>query len=98
MSFFDDTPALFKQSAAAHCGMFPLTISFHFVSPKKTTTNKLSTLTSVGSGHGTARLRHSSRWRRPGNSKGKKRKTNALALALWTKLQLLNPQTIIWKR
>ena len=46
---------------------------------------------------GTARLRHNSRWRRLGNSKGQKHKINSLTLALWTKSQLLNPQTIIWK-
>ena len=52
----------------------------------------------LGPGHGSALLHHNSRWRRLGNSKGQKRKTNGLALALWTKLQLLNPQTVIWKR
>ena len=49
---------------------------------------KLLTLTNVGFWHGTARLRHNSRWRKLGNSIGKKRKTNDLALALWPKLQI----------
>ena len=39
-----------------------------------------------GTGYFSAQLHHSSRWRRLGISKSQKRKTNGLALALWTKV------------